>query len=308
MKKRYQSFNQAMQMMYGHKVYKISLDGGMRCPNRDGTIGTGGCIFCDGGSGAYAQKRIHSLSEQLDAAKARIQKKAGNNCAYMAYFQSYTNTYAPVEYLRKLFLPVLEREDICGISIATRPDCLSKPVLDLLQEMQKIKPVFVELGLQTIHAHTAEYIRRGYPLEVYDRAMQDLHRIGVHTVVHMILGLPGESKADMLKTAAYIADSGAEGIKLQLLHVLEGTDLAAEYREGKFETLDMQTYIEILADCIRILPPRMIIHRLTGDGEKSKLVAPLWSSDKKKVLNTITAEFEKRDVQQGQYYTGERNP
>lgn len=308
MKKRYQSFNQAMQMMYGHKVYKISLDGGMTCPNRDGTIGTGGCIFCDGGSGAYAQKQMHSLSEQLDAAKARIQKKAGNNCAYMAYFQSYTNTYAPVEYLRELFMPVLEREDICGISIATRPDCLSLPVLDLLQEMQQIKPVFVELGLQTIHARTAEYIRRGYPLEVYDHAMKELQRIGVHTVVHMILGLPEESKADILETAAYIAVSGAEGIKLQLLHVLEGTDLAAEYRNGKFEMLDIQTYIEILGECIQLLPPQMIIHRLTGDGEKSKLIAPLWSADKKKVLNTIAAEFERRDILQGRYYTGERNP
>ena len=299
---RYLSFHEEMQKQFGRKVYKLSLDAGMTCPNRDGRSGYGGCIFCDGGSGAFAARREISLQQQIEQAKARIRKKAGPCPAYMAYFQSYTNTYAPVERLEELFIPVAAREDICALSIATRPDCLPVAVLDLLTRLNSMKPVFVELGLQTIHEKTAEYIRRGYPLEVFDRAVAELKRRQIPVVVHMILGLPGETPEMIRQTAAYIGASGVQGIKLQLLHVLKGTDLAADYAAGKFSAMEMETYIQLLEDCLRLLPPQMVVHRLTGDGERAKLIAPLWSADKKRVLNAIWAALERDDVRQGQWY------
>ncbi len=283
----YTSFNDEMKRRFGCKIYKLALSGGMTCPTRDGTLGTRGCIFCSAhGSGDFAAPRCESISEQIENAKQLISKKA-NGAKYIAYFQDYTNTYAPVEYLRKLFYSAVEADDIVALSIGTRPDCLPDDVIELLNELNQIKPVFVELGLQTIHPQTAEYIRRGYGLPVFDKAVKALNDIGVEVVVHVILGLPGETHEMMLQTVDYVGKSGVKGIKLQLLHVLEGTDLAEEYRQGKFETLDMDTYIGLLIDCLKILPHDMVVHRLTGDGAKKDLIAPLWSADKKRVLNAI---------------------
>lgn len=283
----YTSFNDDMKRRFGCKIYKLTLSGGMTCPTRDGTLDTRGCIFCsERGSGDFAIPRCESIALQIEKAKQLVSKKA-KGAKYIAYFQDYTNTYASVEYLRELFYSAIEPDDIVALSIATRPDCLPQDVIDLLCELNRIKPVFIELGLQTIHPQTAEYIRRGYDLPVFDKAVNDLIANGIEVVVHIILGLPSETKKMMLQTVDYVGKSGAKGIKLQLLHVLEGTDLAEDYRQGKFETLDMDLYIDILIECIKILPPDMVIHRLTGDGAKKNLIAPKWSADKKRVLNEI---------------------
>lgn len=283
----YNSFNSEMKRRFGCKIYKLALSGGMTCPTRDGTLGTLGCIFCSAhGSGDFAAPRCENIALQIEKAKQLVRKKA-KDAKYIAYFQDYTNTYAPVEYLRELFYSAIEPDDIVALSIGTRPDCLPQDVIELLCELNKIKPVFVELGLQTIHPHTAEYIRRGYELPVFDKAVKDLTDNGIVVIVHVILGLPGETREMMLQTVDYVGRSGAKGIKLQLLHVLEGTDLAEDYRQGKFETLDMDIYIDILMDCLKTLPPDMVIHRLTGDGAKKDLIAPMWSADKKRVLNEI---------------------
>ena len=283
----YNSFNKEMKRRFGCKIYKLALSGGMTCPTRDGTLGTRGCIFCSAhGSGDFAAPKCESIAAQIESAKKLVRKKA-KDAKYIAYFQDYTNTYAPVEYLRELFYSAIEPDDIVALSIGTRPDCLPNDVIELLSELNKIKPVFVELGLQTIHPQTTEYIRRGYDLPVFDKAVEDLSANGIEVVVHVILGLPGETREMMLQTVDYVGRSGAKGIKLQLLHVLEGTDLAEDYRQGRFKTLDMDIYIDILIECLRILPPDMIIHRLTGDGAKRDLIAPMWSADKKRVLNEI---------------------
>ncbi len=287
----YYSLNKYLQDTFGCKVYKVALSGGFTCPNRDGTIGTGGCIFCSaGGSGDFAESPELPIKEQLMLGKERIKKKVHGG-KYIAYFQSFTGTYAPVEKLRKLYSEAVSDPEVAALSVATRPDCLPDDVCSLLEEMNKIKPVFVELGLQTIHPKSAEYIRRGYPLEVYDDAMEKLTKIGVNKVVHVILGLPGESKEDMVKTVKYVVDSGADGIKLQLLHVLKGTDLAKDYLAGKFSTLNLDEYIDILDACLEVIPQNVVIHRLTGDGAKKDLIAPMWSANKKNVLNTIQKQF-----------------
>lgn len=281
------TLNQYCQEQFGEKLYKLSLNGGMTCPNRDGTCGTRGCIFCSaGGSGDFAPSAALPIERQIEEAKGRVSQKYHGN-RYIAYFQAYTNTYAPIDYLRSLFWPVVRREDIAALSIATRPDCLGEEVLALLEELNHYKPVWVELGLQTIHPATAEYIRRGYPLEVYDWAVKRLNSIGIHTVTHVILGLPDESRGDMLATVRHVVEQESGGIKLQLLHVLEGTDLAEDYRAGKFQVLTMEEYVELLGDCVALLPENMVVHRLTGDGPKRLLLAPLWSGDKKRVLNAI---------------------
>ncbi len=298
----YNSFNQAMKKRFGCKIYKLSLSGGMTCPNRDGTLGTRGCIFCSPeGSGEFAAKPCKSIKEQIEQAKQLVNKKA-KDAKYIAYFQDYTNTYAPTERLRELYTSAIEPDDIVGLSIGTRPDCLPDDVVNLLAELNYIKPVFVELGLQTIHENTAEYIRRGYKLEVFDDAVKRLKAYGIEVIVHIILGLPGETEDMIFETVRYLADMKIDGIKLQLLHVLEGTDLAEEYRQGKFNVYNIDTYIYILKECVRLLPPETVIHRLTGDGPKSKLIAPLWSADKKNVLNTINKEFKKDNVKQGEKY------
>lgn len=283
----YYSFNQYLKDTFGCKVYKISINAGFTCPNRDGTLGTRGCIFCSkGGSGDFAESSTLSVTEQIESGKQRISKKIKSG-KYIAYFQAFTNTYAPVEVLAEKYCEAINHPDIVGISIATRPDCLGEEVLTLLSEINKIKPVFVELGLQTIHEKTAEYIRRGYPLSVYDNAVKALKKAGINTVVHLIIGLPNESREEMLESVEYACKSGADGIKLQLLHILKGTDLADDYLSGKFETLSMEEYLSIIKDCVEIIPKNVVIHRLTGDGPKKDLIAPLWSADKKSVLNAL---------------------
>ena len=283
----YLSFNKYLKDKFGQKVYKISLDGGFTCPNRDGKTGTRGCIFCSkGGSGDFAESREMSITEQIESGKKKVEKKIKSG-KYIAYFQAFTNTYAPVEILRQKYEEAINHPDIVALSIATRPDCLGDDVIRLLDEMNKIKPVFVELGLQTIHQKSAKYIRRGYDLSVYDKAVRDLKKIGVNVVVHVILGLPNESENDMLETVKYVCESGANGIKLQLLHVIDGTDLAKDYEKGLFKTLEFDEYVNLIVKCVKIIPKDIVIHRLTGDGAKKNLIAPLWSADKKRVLNAI---------------------
>lgn len=283
----YLSFNKYLKDKFGQKVYKISLDGGFTCPNRDGKIDTRGCIFCSkGGSGDFAQNRNLSITEQIESGKKIVEKKIKSG-KYIAYFQAFTNTYAPVEILRAKYSEAINHPDIVALSIATRPDCLGDDVIELLDEMNKIKPVFVELGLQTIHSDSAKYIRRGYGLEVYNEAVKKLKNIGVNIVVHIILGLPNESEEDMLESVKYVCQSQIDGIKLQLLHIIAGTDLAKDYEKGLFKTLEFDEYVELIAKCVAIIPKNIVIHRLTGDGAKKDLIAPLWSADKKKVLNAI---------------------
>ncbi len=291
----YLSFNKYLRDKFGQKVYKISLDGGFTCPNRDGKLSTRGCIFCSkGGSGDFAESREISITEQIENGKKRVEKKIKDG-KYIAYFQAFTNTYAPVEALRQKYEEAINHPDIVALSIATRPDCLGEDVLRLLDEMNKIKPVFVELGLQTIHPKSAKYIRRGYDLSVYDKAVKDLKKIGINVVVHVILGLPNESEEDMLETVKYVCESGANGIKLQLLHVIDGTDLAKDYEKGLFKTLEFDEYVKLIVKCVKIIPKDIVIHRLTGDGAKKDLIAPLWSADKKKVLNAINKALRETD-------------
>ena len=282
----YTTLNSYLKDRFGQKVYKIAINAGFTCPNRDGTIGTGGCIFCSkGGSGDFAESPTLSITEQIEKGKSRVSGKIKNG-KYIAYFQAFTNTYAPVERLRTLYTEAVNHSDIVALSIATRPDCLGDDVLMLLDEINQMKPIFVELGLQTSNESSARYIRRGYTNDVYDTAVSKLHSIGINVVTHIILGLPGESKQDMLKSVEY-ACRVTDGIKLQLLHVIDGTDLADEYRQGKFNVLSLEEYTDIIVDCVKIIPKNVVIHRLTGDGAKKDLIAPLWSADKKTVLNTI---------------------
>ncbi|MCI9146608.1 MAG: TIGR01212 family radical SAM protein [Eubacterium sp.] len=284
---KYYSLNNYLRNTFGDKVYKLSLDGGFTCPNRDGTIDTRGCIFCsEGGSGDFAESSLLSITEQIEQGKKRVENKIKSD-KYIAYFQAFTNTYAPVEILRQKFFEAIRHKDIVALSIATRPDCLDDNILSLLDELNKIKPVFVELGLQTIHEKSAAYIRRGYPLSVYDEAVKKLKSISINIVVHVILGLPNESKTDMLETVSYVCKSGIDGIKLQLLHILKNTDLADEYYRGNVKTLELDEYIDIIKACVEIIPSDIVIHRLTGDGAKKDLIAPLWSADKKNVLNKL---------------------
>ncbi len=283
---KYTTLNSFLKEKFGTKVYKIALNGGFTCPNRDGKIDTRGCIFCSkGGSGDFAESPELSITEQIENGKKRLEKKIKSG-KYIAYFQAFTNTYAPVEKLKAIFTEAINHPDIVALSIATRPDCLGDDILALLGELNKIKPIFVELGLQTVNESTAKYIRRGYTLDVYEKAVEDLHKIGINIVTHIILGLPGESKEDMLKSVKY-ACRVTDGIKLQLLHVLKGTDLATDYEQGKFEVLSLEEYTDIIVECVKIIPQDVVIHRLTGDGAKKDLIAPLWSADKKTVLNTI---------------------
>ena len=295
----YYSLNEYLQNTFGCKVYKISLNGGFTCPNRDGTMGTKGCIFCSaGGSGEFSEDNTKSIAKQIELAKNRVSKKIHRG-KYIAYFQAFTNTYAPVDYLRKIFYEAINHNDIVALSVATRPDCLPTDVLELLNELNKIKPVWVELGLQTINNKTAEYIRRGYDLSVYDTAVKNLKSIRINTVVHIILGLPYESRSMMIDTVKYVCNSGIDGIKLQLLHVLNNTDLALDYEKGIFKVLSIDEYIDLICNCIEIIPENIVIHRLTGDGDKKILIAPLWSGNKKVVINSINKAFNNRDIKQG---------
>ena len=303
MPEHYYSLNRYLREVFGEKVYKLALDGGMSCPNRDGTLGNGGCIFCSaGGSGDFAQGRCDSVAEQLERAKARIRNKTGAE-KFIAYFQSYTNTYAPVDYLEKLFTEAVSEPSVAALSIGTRPDCLPDEVVALLARLNRRKPVWVELGLQTIHEDTARYIRRGYGLSVYEDALRRLKAAGLTVIVHVILGLPGETRADMLATIDYLGGiHRPDGVKLQLLHVLEGTDLAQMWRAGQVPVMEPEEYYDLLCECLRRLPPDMVIHRLTGDGPKRILLAPLWTGDKKRVLNDLKRTLDRQNVRQGACY------
>lgn len=270
---------------FGCKVYKLSLDGGFTCPNRDGSLGTGGCIFCSGNS-AFTESGTDPIPVQLERAKRRVQLKSKGS-KYIAYFQAFTSTYAPVQRLRELFSAAMAPDDIVGLAISTRPDCLGEDVLALLRELNRQKPVSIELGLQTIHENTVRYIRRNYPTGIYYDAVHNLKAAGLNVVTHIILGLPGETEAQMVETTRAAVEAGTDGVKFHLLHVLEGTDLAEEYRQGKFSCLSMEEYGDILKACISILPEHIVIHRITGDGAKKDLIAPQWSGDKKRVLNYL---------------------
>ena len=282
----YRSLSDHYRDKFGCKVYKLSIDAGFSCPNRDGTCGTGGCIFCSGrGSGDFAEAG-GSVTDQLRRAKARVEAK-NKGGKYMAYFQAFTNTYAPVETLRKLYLEAIAPEEIVGLAIGTRPDCLGTDVVDLLAEINAIKPVSVELGLQTIHEASVAYIRRGYVNQIYFDAVTRLKEAGIEVVTHIILGLPGETVQMAAETTAAAVKAGTDGIKFHLLHVLKGTDLAADYEAGKFRCLELPEYAQWLKACLAEVPPHVVVHRITGDGAKKDLIAPAWSGDKKRVLNFL---------------------
>lgn len=286
----YTSLNDYCLARFGKKLYKLSVDGGFTCPNRDGKCGTRGCIFCSAdGSGAFAEKG-EDITQQLERAIARIASKKPQG--YIAYFQAFTNTYAPVEVLRERFLCALNFPGVEVLDIATRPDCLDEDVLDLLEELNKIKPVWVELGLQTSKEESIRYIRRGYDNEVYLQAVKNLKKRGIYCVTHLILGLPDETQEDMKNSLLFALHAGTDAVKLQLLHILKDTDLAADYAEGKFEVLTMDAYIHLLTVLLPLIPQEVSVHRITGDGDKKQLVAPLWSADKKRVLNAIRKALE----------------
>ena len=288
----YRTLNQHYQETFGCKVYKLAIDAGFSCPNRDGTIGYGGCIFCSGeGSGEFAEKGC-SVTAQLQQAKRRVSAKIKDG-KYIAYFQAFTNTYAPVEHLRKLYEEAIGQEDVVGLAIGTRPDCLNDEVVALLAQINEIKPVSVELGLQTVHPDSIQYIRRGYENNVYFDAVRRLKEAGIEVVTHIILGLPGETPEMAVQTTKAAVAAGTDGVKFHLLHVLQGTDLAKDYAVGKFECLTLEEYGSWLKQCIAALPAHITVHRITGDGAKRDLIAPLWSADKKRVLNYLNSLFNK---------------
>lgn len=302
--KPYYSLDAYCKEHFGHKCYKIALNGGMTCPNRDGTLDTRGCIFCSaGGSGDFAATGT-TIKEQLEQGRTLFgDKKTGNH--YIAYFQSYTNTYAPIDYLEKLYKEALQEDTVCGISIATRPDCLDADVLDLLGRLTEEYPekfIWIELGLQTIHEDTAQYIRRGYPLSCFEEAVRQLVKCGIPYIVHVILGLPGETPKKIYETINYLNSCRPFGIKLQLLHVLNGTDLCMDYFAGNFTTYEKEEYLDILIHCLELLSPDIVIHRLTGDGPKELLVAPRWSLHKRDVLNSLHQLMKQRNTYQGRLF------
>ena len=300
--KPYHSLDYELKRQFGQKIYKVSLDGGMSCPNRDGTVGTGGCTFCSqGGSGEFAVGRTGypDVWEQIEQAKTRVHRKISGEGKYIAYFQSYTNTYAPVDYLRTLFERAITHPDIVALSVGTRPDCLGDEVVALLKELNRQKPVWVELGLQTIHEKTAERIHRGYRLDVFEDAYRRLKEAGLTVVVHVILGLPGETKEEMLETVDYLGKIPVDGIKLQLLHILKGSQMAAEYEKNPFSLMELEEYLDLILTCVARLPQSVVIHRLSGDGAKALLIGPAWSANKKLVLNRMMQKFRENGIFQG---------
>lgn len=297
--KPYCSLDYMLRERFGEKVYKVTLNGGMSCPNRDGTLGTRGCIFCsEGGSGDFAADVSLSVTEQIESQIALLSGKRPIQ-KYIAYFQAYTNTYAPVEYLRKIFKEAMSHPRIVALSVGTRPDCLGEEVLVLLEELNRIKPVWIELGLQTIHEKTAQYIRRGYRLSCFDQAVENLRKRNIEVIVHTILGLPGESREEILETMRYLNKKDIQGIKLQLLHVLKGTDLAYDYLAGRFQVYEREEYLDLLIECLENLDSEIVIHRITGDGPKDLLIAPLWASRKREVLNLLHHQMKEQNSYQG---------
>ena len=302
--RRHYSLDYELKNTFGEKIYKITLNGGMTCPNRDGRCGTGGCIFCSAkGSGDFAGSAALPIEAQLARGKKDLAQKRPIR-SYIAYFQAFTNTYAPVDYLENIFSRAVRDPDVKVLSVATRPDCLGEDVLCLLERLNRIKPVWIELGLQTIHPRTAEYIRRGYPLEVFDKAVSDLRAAGIRVIVHVILFLPGETEEMMMETIDYLNRTDIQGIKLQLLHILRETDLALDYEKSHFYVPDMETYIRVLGRCVARLRPDISIHRLTGDGPKDLLIAPLWTGAKRTVLNRFQQYLKENDIWQGKEYYG----
>lgn len=284
----YRTLNEHYREKFGCKVYKLSIDAGFTCPNRDGSLGDRGCIFCsEYGGGEFAAGECPELLQQLEAAKERVRQKNSKDGKYIAYFQSFTNTYGPVDKLRQLYTAAMEPEEIVGIVIGTRPDCLGDDVVMLLKELNRIKPITVELGLQTIHEATAQYIRRGYPTVVYDDAVKRLKDAGIEVVTHLILGLPGETEEMAVQSTRHAVEAGTDGVKFHLLHVLRGTDLEKDYERGLFRCLELEEYAAMLKACLSVLPSQIVVHRITGDGAKRDLIAPLWSADKKRVLNFL---------------------
>ena len=298
---RYNSLNNYLRNKFGCKVYKLSISSGLSCPNRDGKLSTKGCIFCsNGGSGDFATSAALSVTEQIEQAKEKVSKKITNG-KYIAYFQSFTNTYGNVDYLKKIFTEAINHPDIVALSIGTRPDCLPNDVLDLLNRLNQIKPVWVELGLQTIHEKTARYINRGYTLDVFDQAVENLNKLNIDIIVHLILGLPNETNDMILESVKYVCSKPISGIKLQLLHVLKNTPLEKEYFFYQFHIYSLEEYASLLGECICNIPSDIVIHRLTGDGPKSLLIEPQWSGNKKLVLNYINKYFNDMDIIQGKY-------
>lgn len=292
----YRDLNTHLRERFGTKVYKISLSTPFTCPNRDGTVGFGGCIFCSGaGSGNFAAAGTLPISRQLSEAKARVMKKAGADSRYIAYFQSFTSTYGDLDTQRRLFTAALSDPEVVALSVATRPDCLSEEVLTLLAELNKIKPVWVELGFQTAREDTAKVIRRGYENPVFEKAVGDLHRYGLEVIVHLIIGLPGEDHADEIRSLSYVCAQRIHGVKFHLLHVLRGTEL----EKMDYTPLTREEYVFRVTDLLRYVPEDVVIHRLTGDGDKRELVAPLWSGDKKGVLNAVTRRIREEGIVQG---------
>ena len=280
------TLNEHYRRLFGCKVYKLSIDAGFTCPNRDGKIGHGGCIFCGGdGSGAFAESGC-DIASQLENAKKRVDAK-NKGGKYIAYFQSFTNTYGPVEKLEHLYRQALAPEDVVGLAIGTRPDCLEDEKIELLKVLHRDKYISVELGLQTVHKSSADYIRRGYDTGVYFDAVRRLKAAGIEVVTHIILGLPGETPELAAETTRQAVAAGTDGVKFHLLHVLRGTDLEKDYEAGKFRCLELPEYAHWLKTCLAEVPPEVVVHRITGDGAKKDLVAPLWSGDKKRVLNYL---------------------
>ena len=294
---RYYSLNEYLHNQFGEKVYKLALDLGCTCPNRDGTLDTRGCIFCHNGSSHFAEMGI-DLDTQIENAKKRVKSKIKTD-KFIAYFQSFTNTYGDFDFLESTFTTAISRDDIVALSIGTRPDCISEKMLDLLERLNKIKPVWIELGLQTSNEKSAEYIRRCYPNSTYEEMVKELKNRGITVITHIIIGLPNETKEDILKTVDFAVHNKTDGVKLQLLHILKDTDLYEDYKKGFVKALSLEDYMDILFACIERIPKNVVIHRITGDPPKSYLVEPLWSADKKMVLNTINKELEKRDIIQG---------
>ena len=295
--------NEYFKARFGVKTYKLSLNGGMTCPNRDGKIDTRGCIFCStGGSGDFAASSKLSITEQIEYAKTLVSNKVPKDCKYIAYFQAYTNTYGSVDYLRKIFTEALKNDDIVALSIATRPDCIDLEIANLLGELNKIKPIFIELGLQTSNETSAQFIRRGYTNDVFESSVNLLVAHNIEIIVHMIIGLPNEDENDILNTVDYINQFPVKGIKFQLLHILSGTDLCDYYNINKFKIFSLEEYTHILLECILRLRPDIVIHRMTGDGPKKILVEPKWSSNKKLVLNYINSSLRKKNINQGENY------
>lgn len=296
--KRYRSFSYEMKRIFGSKIIKLSLDGGFTCPNRDGTLGSKGCIFCgEEGAGEFAAPRALDIKNQIESQKDILSKKWSSG-KYIAYFQNFTNTYSTYEDLKQKYNLAISGEDVVGLAIATRPDCLSEEVLDLLEEMNEKTFLWIELGLQTIHSTTAKFIRRGYSLECYDEAIKQLNKRNIKVVTHLIFGFPGESREDHLASVKYVANTNTWGVKLHSLYIQKGTDIYEYYKSKPFEILSRDEYVSLIVDAIEYLPPNMAIHRLTGDGKRSLTVEPLWSLDKLRVLSGIDQELKKRNSYQ----------